>query len=64
MVKLRKSGKGYLIKFTNWESWKGAGDPFELAITPQEMRAMYLLLCKHFYKKIEWSKIPKLNLKK
>ena len=48
MVKLRKSGKGYLIKFTNWEPWKGTGDPFELAITPPELKAIYKLLNKHF----------------
>ena len=49
MIKLRGSNKkGWLMKFTNWESWEGADDGFELAIKECEMKAMYLLLRKHY----------------
>jgi len=48
MLKLRKSGIGYLIKFTNWDI---IGGQFELAITPQELKALYKLLQKHYFPK-------------
>jgi len=49
MLKLRKSGRGYLIKFTRWEITGGAGnDVFELALTSKELNTLFKLLKKHY----------------
>lgn len=50
MIKLKKSkGKGYFLKFTNWMPIYEI-EPVTWPIADKELKALYLLLHKHFNK--------------
>lgn len=50
MIKLKKSDKGYFITFTNWKSYFNPKKSTVIPVENRELRALYLLLHKHYNK--------------